>query len=83
MKFIRSIILLAVVITTVIGGQNFSISNIKNVPSYERYTFKATGTTLDEATVIMEYRLINKGTDSLSWHIKGKMPINGLNIEEE
>lgn len=75
------IILFALIIN--IFADNFSISNISALPTYEKYTFKATGTTLEETTVEMEYRLINGGTDSVSWEVKGSMPINGLIIEEE
>ena len=62
---------------------NFSIKNLKNLPTYELYEFKATGTTLEESTVKIEYRLVNRDTDSASWVVKGSMPINGLFIEEE
>lgn len=65
------------------GKTTFSISNIKSLPKYEKYVFKATGTTLEATTVTMEYSKINEGTDSLSWLVKGKMPINGIDIEEE
>ncbi len=65
------------------GANNFSMENIKNVPKYEKYVFRATGTTLEATEVTIEYHLLNEGTDSLSWKVKGKMPINGIEIEEE
>lgn len=83
-KFFIYIIAIALAaITTIEAGNNFSISNVKSLPKYEKYVFRATGTTLETAEVTIEYKLINEGTDSLSWEVKGKMPINGIEIEEE
>ena len=66
-----------------VASTNFSIKNLSDIPSYERYEFNASGTTLENTKVIIEYTLVNRGTDSASWIIKGSMPINGLFIEEE
>lgn len=65
------------------GAANFSVRNIDKIPLYEKYVFKATGTTLEATTVTMEYRVINAGTQDQAWKVKGKMPINGIEIEEE
>lgn len=65
------------------GENNFNIKNLKVIPEFERYEFKAIGTELKESSVTIEYELINKNTDSASWRIRGSMPINKTMIEEE
>jgi hypothetical protein len=77
---IVSIFLLPII---VFGQNNFTIKNLKKIPEYERYEFKAVGTELKESPVTIEYELINKDTDSASWRIRGSMPINKTMIEEE
>jgi hypothetical protein len=62
---------------------SFSIKNLKYIPVYERYEFKAEGTDLKESHVIIEYRLKYENTDSAVWKIKGSMPINKTRIEED
>ena len=67
----------------VLGESNFSVKNIRKILEFERYEFKAVGTELKESPVTIEYELININTDSASWKIRGKMPINKTMIEEE
>ncbi len=84
MKLSKKIFLITFVLYALSFAQNnFSIKNLKSIPSYERYEFKAVGTEMKESPVVIEYTLINKGTDSASWLIKGSMPINQTMIEEE
>lgn len=78
-----SVLTFLILISYSFADNNFSISNIKKIPKYEKYTFKATGTTLEATEVTIEYTLINENTDSLAWIVKGQMPINGVEIEEE
>lgn len=76
----RQILLLLIVTASLFGAakKNFSIDNLKTIPSYERYEFQATSTKYDDMPVIMEYERPN---DSI-WETRGSMVIEDKKIKE-
>lgn len=57
--------------------QNFSVRNLREIPSYEYYRFRADDAQKDEKPVVIEYR-----SENGQWHVSGSMPINRTHIEE-
>lgn len=82
MDIIKSL-LLTLVLCVLLSAQTFTIQNLTFLPTYEKYTLKASVDDLKETSIEIEYRVINRGTDSAYWHVKGEMPLNGIEITEE
>ena len=90
MKWIK-ILLLTVIITACFQLnaedskkiQGFSIENLKKLPSYEKYEFRARGTSIKEAPVILKYEVKKNGQGIDIWSIKGSMPLNETFIKEQ
>lgn len=63
--------------------RGFSVDNLNRIPSYERYEFRATGSSLQETPVIIEYQIKNQNKNDTYWTIRGSMPLNEVFINEE
>lgn len=81
MRYIRVATILFQLIT-LLSATNFTVGNLKSLPSYEKYLLKAVVNGVEQASIDIEYRVVNRDTDSAYWEVKGKMPINGIEIEE-
>lgn len=64
-------------------NQGFSVKNLNKLPSYERYEFSASGSSIKEAPVILEYSVEKNGKESDIWTINGSMPLNETFIKEQ
>ena len=64
-------------------NQGFSIGNLKKLPSYEKYEFRAKGTSIKETPVILKYEVKRNGEDVDIWLINGSMPLNETFIKEQ
>lgn len=64
-------------------AKSFTVENLKSIPSYEKYTLKASIDDVEESSIEIEYQLMHRETDSAFWLVTGKMPLNGIEIEEE
>lgn len=76
-------ILIVLAFLSSIIASNFSIENLHSLPTYEKYILKASIDEVEQAVIKLEYEVVNRGTDSAYWSVKGKMPLNGIEIEEE
>lgn len=76
-------VLYTLFLTTLLTAQNFSVRNLNSIPTYEKYLLKASVNDVEETSIEIEYRVVHKGTDSAYWHVKGQMPLNGIEIKEE
>lgn len=82
MIYIKAV-LYSLVVAVVLNAQTFSIKNLNTLPTYEKYLLKASVNDVGETSIAIEYRVVNRDTDSAYWHVKGEMPLNGIEIKEE
>lgn len=80
----KTIIVLLITVSALFATSHkgFNIKNLKKLPIWERYEFRAKGTTLAESPVIIEYEVLNYGTENAMWDIHGSMTLNGAQIVE-